>query len=77
MRKVQFCLRDDQVSALRSLAASTGRRRSDLIRQGVDLLIAKTPRAEGDWRVATRAVAGIWRDRDDLDEVRRASRGNE
>lgn len=77
MRTVQVDLRDDQVSALRSLAARTGGRRSDLLRQGVDLVIAETQRGEGDWRAATRAGAGIWRDRDGLNEVLRASRGIE
>jgi hypothetical protein len=66
MRKVQVFLREDQKSALRAIAARTGEKQSDLIRQGVDLLIVKAKEA-ADWREVTREVAGMWEDRDDLE----------
>ena len=67
MQKIQVFLREDQKAALKSLSARTGLRQSDLVRQGVDLLLENAARRATDWREATRMAAGIWRDRDDLD----------
>ena len=69
MQKVQVFLRKDQKAALRSMSVSTGRKQSDLIRKGVDLLIDQAEREDADWREATRAAAGMWRDRTDLAEL--------
>ena len=53
-------------------------RQSDLVRQGVDLVLKGAAQQAMDWREATRAVAGLWRDREDLDaageEFRAAAR---
>ena len=75
MRKVQVFLREDQKAALRSISARTRQKQSDLIRNGVDLLIARAEREEVDWREATRAAAGMWRDRTDLEDLARELRG--
>jgi len=69
VQKIQVFLRDDQKAALKSLSAQTGMRQSDLIRQGVDLLLQSEALQARDWREAMRAVVGMWRDRDDLDET--------
>jgi hypothetical protein len=74
MQKVQVFLREDQKVALKSISARTGQKQSDLIRRGVDLLIDNAEREEADWREATRAAAGMWRDRADLDELSRSLR---
>lgn len=74
MRKVQVFLRDDQKVALKRLAARTGRRQSDLIRSGVDLVIENERAGGAEWREATRSAAGLWRDRVDLDETARSLR---
>lgn len=74
MRKIQVFLREDQKAALKSNAARTGRKQSDLIRNGVDLLIEGAQRQDVDWREATRAAAGLWKDRTDLESVRRDTR---
>jgi hypothetical protein len=74
MRKVQVFLRDDQKLALKRLAARTGRRLSDLIRAGVDLLIDCGNDEGADWRGATRAAAGLWRDRTDIDAMAKTLR---
>lgn len=66
MRKIQVFLREEQKAALEALSERTGQRQSDLVRQGVDLLLRDTSGQAGDWRDATRALAGLWRDRDDL-----------
>jgi len=61
---------------LKALSARTGARQSDLVRQGVDLLLERATRESADWREATRAVAGLWRDRADIEgaagELRRS-----
>jgi hypothetical protein len=74
MLKVQVFLRKDQKAALKAMSARTGKRQSDLIRRGVDLLIDRARREDTDWRQVTREVAGIWMDRTDLDEVVREFR---
>jgi hypothetical protein len=74
MRKVQVFLREDQKAALKVMAARTGKRQSDLIRKGVDLLIDEAHSENADWRQVTRDVAGIWKDRSDLDDIVRGFR---
>jgi hypothetical protein len=69
MQKIQVFLREDQKTALESLSARTGVRQSDLVRQGVDLLLEGASRRTTDWREATRAVAGLWQERKDLDGI--------
>jgi hypothetical protein len=74
MQRIQVFLREDQKVALNSISARTGQKQSDLIRRGVDMLIDNAEREEADWREATRAAAGMWRDRADLDELSRSLR---
>lgn len=74
MQKIQVFLREDQKAALKSLSSRTGVRQSDLVRQGVDLLLEGASRRTTDWREATRAVAGLWRERGDLDALHEARR---
>jgi Ribbon-helix-helix domain len=69
MQKIQVFLREDQKTALKSLSARTGMRQSDLVRQGVDLLLEGASRRTTDWREATRAVAGLWQDHEDLKTI--------
>lgn len=79
MQKIQVFLREDQKAALKSIAARTGQKQSDLIRKSVDLLIDRIQRQDVDWREATRAAAGMWRDRTSLEgpsrELRVAAKG--
>ena len=75
MHKIQVFLREDQKAALKSIAARTRQRQSELIRKGVDLLIDRAEGEDVDWREATRAAAGMWRDRTDLDDLARELRG--
>jgi hypothetical protein len=69
VRKIQVFLREDQKAALKSLSARTGVRQSDLVRQGVDLLLEGAARRGSNWREATRMVAGVWRDHDAIDRA--------
>ena len=73
MVRTQIYLKEEQVEALRRLAAQTGRRQSALIRDAVDRLIAKRP-GMAEWRAMLDETAGVWADRDDLDEVIEDSR---
>ncbi len=63
MQKIQVFLRKDQKEALKALAARTGTGQSDLVRQGVDLLLRTKSEQDVDWRRATHDIAGLWRDR--------------
>ncbi len=78
LQKIQVFLRDDQKAALKLLSTRTGARQSDLVRRGVDLLLEEGTRKDLDWREATRAVAGLWRDREDSEaavaELRKATK---
>jgi hypothetical protein len=70
MRKAQVFLREDQIVALRQVAKDTGRKQSEVIREGVDLAIRAANDAKSqDWKAAWICAAGIWADRNDLDEI--------
>jgi hypothetical protein len=71
MPKVQVQLREDQTAALRSIAARTGQRPSDLIQRGVDLLIETAKTDDGEWREGLLSVAGAWSGHDDLESLNR------
>jgi hypothetical protein len=64
MIKMQVFLREDQKSALKTMSARTGKRESDLVRQGVDLMLEKDKAQKDDWKKALLAAAGMWKDRD-------------
>ncbi len=68
MQKAQVFLREDQKSDLEAIAKRTGRKQSELIRSGVDLVIEQE-KTRSDWRAGFRQAAGIWRDRDDIPEL--------
>lgn len=76
MQKIQVFLREDQKAGLKSLCAQTGARQSDLVRQGVDLLLEGAARQATDWREETRLAAGLWRDHEGVgkaaDELRKS-----
>lgn len=67
MDKAHVMLRDDQREALKDIARRTGAKQSELIRQGVDLVIEAQESRLADRQVALLNVFGIWRDRGDLD----------
>jgi hypothetical protein len=74
MQMIQVFLREVQKAALKSIAARTGQKQSDLIRKSVDLLIDKARQDDLDWRAATHSVAGMWRHRTDLEPMSEAFR---
>lgn len=68
MVRTQIYLEEQQVEALRRLAAQTGRRQSALIREAVDRLIAQAPPNEDRLTRLHRAF-GAWANQDDIEEV--------
>jgi Arc/MetJ-type ribon-helix-helix transcriptional regulator len=67
MVRTQIYLEEEQVAALRRLAAQTGRRQSALIRDAVDRLIAQAPTKE-DRRTRLQRAFGAWAGQDDIEE---------
>jgi N-acetyl-anhydromuramyl-L-alanine amidase AmpD len=71
MRKAQVFLEDNQIAALKRLAKATGRKQSEIIRHGVDLAVQEAVDAgQPDWKLATLAAAGMWKDHADIDAMR-------
>ncbi|MCF6264212.1 MAG: hypothetical protein L3J24_11580 [Xanthomonadales bacterium] len=68
MQRAQVFLRDDQKQSLRSIASRTGRKQSDLIRRGVDLIIEREQNRVHDWKQALQNTKGLWKNREDMDE---------
>jgi predicted DNA-binding protein len=67
MVRTQVYLTGKQKQELERLAASTGRRQSDMIREAIDGYLAQ--HEPKDWREALESVCGMWADRDDLDQL--------
>lgn len=67
MLRTQVYLTDDQDRGLKQMAAATGKKQSELIREAVDGYLAESK--PDDWREALEAVRGMWADRDDLDDL--------
>jgi hypothetical protein len=65
---------------IKAISEHTGVSRDDLVRQAIDKMIVEkalekgpAPKAGG-WRKELLAVAGIWEDRDDIDDMIREGR---
>ena len=67
MVRTQVYLTQEQDRGLKSLAESSGRKQSELIREAIDRLLAEN--RPKDWKQALESVRGMWADRDDLDEL--------
>jgi Arc/MetJ-type ribon-helix-helix transcriptional regulator len=67
MVRTQVYLTEKQHRGVKSLAESSGRKQSELIRDAIDRLLAENQ--PKDWKQALEAVRGMWADRDDLDEL--------
>jgi Arc/MetJ-type ribon-helix-helix transcriptional regulator len=67
MVRIQVHLTEGQERGLKRLAASTGRKQSELIREAIDGYL--TERRPKDWKAAMEACFGMWADRDDVADL--------
>ena len=77
MIKTQVYLTKDEFSGLKSLAARTGKKQSELIREAIDNLLVS--REEKDWKAVLCDLRGIWKNREDtpdFDEIRKEADHN-
>jgi predicted DNA-binding protein len=65
MVRTQIYLTAEQKLLLERLAAASGRKQSEMIREAIDGYLAE--REPTNWQQAFEAVRGIWADRDDLE----------
>ena len=70
MVRKQFFITAEQKRRIKARAALTGVSEAEIIRRGIDRELEQAlPVAEGDWKDAWRQAFGMWKDRDDLDEL--------
>jgi Arc/MetJ-type ribon-helix-helix transcriptional regulator len=74
MQRIQVFLHEDQYAALKQLARFSGVAQSDLIRQGVDLLLKSREKRQQDWKDAAQKLQGIWQDHSELESSQRSIR---
>jgi predicted transcriptional regulator len=68
MVRTQIYLTEAEQEALRSLARNTGRSQSELIREAIDAMLERQEPV--DRRSAMQQAHGMWRDRDDLPDLK-------
>jgi len=66
--RTQIYLTDDEKRQLESVSAIKGISQSDLIRQAIDDLLSRT--ANADKSDILDSIAGIWKDNDNLPDIR-------
>jgi hypothetical protein len=64
MIRTQIYLTEEERTAIQALAVAAGKPQSEIIREAVDHLIARSSTAHRD--AILDAAAGLWQDRDDL-----------
>ena len=64
--RTQIYLTDEQKLQLERLAAASGKKQSEMIREAIDGYLAG--REPTDWQAAFERVRGMWAERDDLDD---------
>lgn len=69
MERTQVYLTTEQRGELKKLAARSGKRQSELIREAIDALVADAGRSS--WKSDLMAAAGLWANRDDLPDFAR------
>lgn len=74
MQRVQVFLHEDQYAALKKIAHFSGIAQSDLIRQGVDLIIKNKASQQQSWKQVARQIAGVWQDHDELETTQQLLR---
>jgi hypothetical protein len=82
MVRKQVLVTAEQNARLKSLASTTGRAEGELVREGIDKVLAEAgttaTASANDWRAGLMELRGMWADRTDLDDLfaeRRMRRG--
>jgi Arc/MetJ-type ribon-helix-helix transcriptional regulator len=68
MVRTQIYLSEEQKQDLERLAASTGKRKSELIRDAIDGYLVQHKPKHKHWLEALEPLFGMWADRTDLDD---------
>ena len=68
MIRTQIYLTEEERDALQALAAESGKKQSELIREAIDSLIGKLGTKQR--KAVIGRVAGMWKDRKDLPDFR-------
>lgn len=77
MVRQQFFIREEQEKQLKAIADREGVSFAELVRQGIDLVLARDEAAaakDDSWKEGFRQARGMWKDRTDLDELYRKAR---
>jgi hypothetical protein len=70
MVRQQLFITAEQKRQIKTRAALTGMSEGEIIRRGIDRELEQATNApEGDWKDAWRQAAGMWKDRDDIEET--------
>ena len=71
MVRKQLFITAEQNRKIKSRAATTGKSEGEIIRRGIDreLELVTSTREGGDWKDAWRQAFGMWKDRDDIEEL--------
>ena len=71
MVRKQLFITAEQKRRIKARAAATGKSEGEIIRRGIDReLEQRTSTLEGgDWKDAWRQAFGMWKDRDDIEEL--------
>jgi Arc/MetJ-type ribon-helix-helix transcriptional regulator len=67
MIRTQVYLTEEQERGLKRLAASSGRKQSELIREAVDRLLSD--KHQRSWRKSLEPMFGMWADRPEMDHL--------
>ena len=65
MVRTQVYLTDEQERGLKQLAASSGRKQSELIREAIDRLLSE--KRQRNWLKSLEPMFGMWADRPEMD----------
>jgi predicted transcriptional regulator len=65
----QLMLTGEQNAHLKRIAAATSRSEGELVREAVDDWLSRQKAEQEDWKAAWRQAAGLWADREDIDEI--------
>jgi hypothetical protein len=70
MVRQQLFITAEQKRRIKTRAALTGVSEGEVIRRGIDReLEQEAGNGEGNWKEAWRQAAGMWKDRDDIEEM--------